>query len=74
MSVPIADIIARSNETEYGYAHQSNLNKNGEYSYIITECNNVWYSVKTNPMLRDGCLCPKCGRTIKIIIPNTKGE
>lgn len=74
MSVPIADMNARSKETEYGYARQSVRDKDGEYSYIITECDNAWYSVKTDPMSRNNCLCPKCGRRVLVIIPNKKGD
>ena len=46
--------------------------KEGEYSYLFTECGNRWYSTTTNPMYRDGCICPKCGKVIKVIMP--KGD
>ena len=55
-------------ETERAYPMSCVSDKNGEYSYLITECGNKWYSVETNPMWRDGCLCPKCGRTIKVVM------
>lgn len=60
----------RLNETEKGYARQSTTDKEGEYSYIYTECNNLWYSVKNDPMYRNNCICPKCGRIVKVVIPN----
>ena len=69
MGLTILNMIARSRETEYGYARRSNKDKDGEYSYIITECDNAWYSVKTDPMLRNNCLCPKCGRRVMVVIP-----
>ena len=36
-------------ETEKAYARQSVGDKDGEYSYLRTECGNWWYSVKKNP-------------------------
>ena len=56
-------------EIETGEARQSVTDKDGEYSYLYTDCRNWWYSVKTNPMSRDGCICPKCGRIIRVIVP-----
>lgn len=56
-------------ETEKAYARPCVGDKIGEYSYLHTECGNWWYSVKTDPMKRDGCICPKCGRTVKVIMP-----
>ena len=56
------------NKTETAEAIQSTTDKIGEYSYLHTECGNWWYSVNTNPMRREGCICPKCGKTIKVLI------
>ena len=56
-------------ETEKAYARPATTDKDGEYSYLYTECGNWWYSVKTNPMYRNNCICPKCGRTVKVIMP-----
>lgn len=53
-------------EYENGYAHQSVCDAPGEYSYIRTDCGNSWYSVNTNPMKGDGCICPNCGKIVKI--------
>lgn len=55
-------------ETEIGYPHPSVTDnpEKGEYSYIKTECGNEWYSVNTDPMKRDGCICPNCMKIIKI--------
>lgn len=55
-------------EIENGYARPSTNDNFGEYSYVYTECGNWWYSVKTNPMSRDGCICPKCGKIVKVIV------
>lgn len=49
--------------TEVGKAW---ADKSGKGSWIITECGNRWYSVDSNPMRRNGCLCPKCGKTIVV--------
>lgn len=57
-----------SNEYENGYARKSVTDKDGEYSYISTDCINIWYSVNKNPMYRNNCVCPKCGRTIRVVI------
>ena len=56
-------------ETEKAYPRPATTDKEGEYSYLFTECGNRWYSTTTNPMYRDGCICPKCGKTIKVIMP-----
>ena len=61
-------MVRAKNETEKAYPRQSTVDKGGEYSYLFTECGNIWYSVNTNPMHRDGCICPKCGRTVKVVI------
>lgn len=61
-------------ETELGYPRKSNTDGPGEYSYIFTECKNMWYSVRNNPMGRDECLCPKCGKIIKVVMPYESGE
>ena len=44
--------------------------KEGEYSYLFTECGNTWYSTTKNPMYRDNCICPKCRK--KIVSDNAK--
>jgi len=55
-------------ETENGYPIPAvgDDGKKGEYSYIRTDCGNYWFSICKDPMRRDGCLCPKCGKTIRI--------
>lgn len=58
----------RYNETENGYPRQGIGDKDGEYSYIFTHCGNYWYSVNKNPMKRDRCVCPKCGRIINVVM------
>lgn len=60
----------RTAQTEKAYARPSITDKEGEYSFLKTECGNIWYSINTNPMKRNGCICPKCGKTIEVIIPN----
>lgn len=67
-------IIMKELETEPGYARQCTTDGSGEYSYIFTQCKNMWYSVRTNPMSRDGCLCPKCGKIVKVVIPDDSGK
>lgn len=54
---------------ENAYARPGTGDYFGEYSYLYTECGNWWYSVNTNPIRRDGCICPKCGKTVKVIVP-----
>ena len=56
-------------EIEKAYARQSVCDNENEYSFLYTECGNSWYSVSRNPMRRDGCVCPKCGKIIRVIIP-----
>ena len=56
-------------ETEKAYPRPATTDKEGEYSYLFTECGNRWYSTTTDPMYRDGCICPKCGKVIKVIMP-----
>lgn len=56
-------------ETEKAYAWPSKTDQNGEYSFLLTECGNSWYSVNTNPMYRNGCICPKCGKIVQVIVP-----
>lgn len=56
------------NETEKGYPRQSTADKDGEYRYLYTECGNLWYSVNIDPMYRDNCICPKCGRVVKVVM------
>lgn len=55
-------------EFENAYPMKSTECKKGEYRFLRTECGNSWYSVKTDPMKRDGCICPKCGRTVRVVI------
>ena len=56
-------------ETEKAYPRPAVTDKEGEYSYLFTECGNRWYSTTTDPMYRDGCICPKCGKIIQVIMP-----
>lgn len=55
----------------YGNCHLTEVgkawaDKSGTGSWIITECGNRWYSGCSDPMRRNGCLCPKCGKTIVV--------
>ena len=63
-----------STEIEKAYAWQSKTDQPEEYSFLLTECGNSWYSVNTDPMHRDGCICPKCGKIVRVVIPNKKEE
>lgn len=56
-------------DPEKAYPKKSIRDKKGEYSYLYTECGNSWYSVNPNPMRRDGCICPKCGKIVNVIMP-----
>ena len=56
-------------ETEKAYPRPATTDQEGEYSYLFTECGNRWYSTTTDPMYRDGCICPKCGKVVKVIMP-----
>lgn len=64
----------RSKQTENGYPRPSTTDKDEEYSYIRTDCQNMWYSTITDPMYRNNCICPKCGKVIKVIMPKNKEE
>lgn len=64
-------VIERWNQTEKAYPRQAKDDKEGEYSYLYTECNNFWYSRTKNPMFRDNCICPKCKRVIKVVMPKS---
>lgn len=55
-------------ETEKAYPIPATGDKEGEYSYLYTECGNKWYSITKNPMYRDNCICPKCRKIIKVIM------
>lgn len=56
-------------EYEKGYPRQGTCDNDGEYSYLLTQCGNHWYSVINDPMRRNGCICPKCGKIVKVVIP-----
>lgn len=56
-------------DMEKAWPRQSNSDKDGEYSFLRTECGNSWYSVNKNPMRRDGCICPKCGKIVRVVMP-----
>ena len=56
-------------KTEFGFPRQGTGDEiDKEFSYLHTECGNYWYSTKKDPMLRNNCLCPKCGKVIKVVI------
>lgn len=58
-------------EYENGYPRKATCDKGDEYSFIFTECGNYWYSINNDPMYRNNCKCPKCGKYVKIVIqPN----
>lgn len=57
-------------EYENAYARPGTGDDFGEYSYLYTECNNWWYSVNPDPMRRNNCICPKCGKTVRVIVPD----
>ena len=52
--------------TEKAFPRPSTEDKEGEYSYLFTECGNIWYSTTKDPMYRNNCLCPKCGKVVKV--------
>lgn len=55
--------------TEKAYPRPAVGDKDGEYSYLFTECGNIWYSTTKDPMWRDNCICPKCGKIVKVVMP-----
>lgn len=59
-------------ETENAYPRQSTTDKEGEYSYLYTECGNWWYSVNTDPVRRNNCICPKCKKVVKVVSAGAK--
>lgn len=56
--------------SEKAYPRPAVNDKSGEYSYLFTECGNIWYSTTKDPMYRNGCICPKCGKAVKVIMPS----
>lgn len=38
----------------------------GMGSYILTECGNQWFSIIDDPMVRNGIICPRCGRKVSV--------
>lgn len=55
-------------ETENGYPLQGRDDKPGKYSFVGTDrCGNIMYLGGRNYMEMDGRICPKCGRTIKVL-------
>ena len=58
-----------SEEMEKAYAWPSTTDRDGEYSFLLTECGSSWYSANTDPMYRNGCICPKCGKIVQVVIP-----
>ena len=60
--------------TEKAYPRPAKNDKAGEYSYLKTECGNMWYSTEKNPMWRDNCICPKCNKIIKVIMPKEESK
>lgn len=63
-----------NNEIEKAYARHGVGDDFGEYSYLYTECKNYWYSVNKDPMYRNGCRCPKCGKIVRVIMPDGIGQ
>lgn len=57
----------KSREYEKGYPRKSTGDGLGEFSYIYTECGNMWFSVKSDPMYRDNCRCPKCHKIVRVV-------
>lgn len=64
-------------QTEKGEARPS---VTGDGSYILTDCGNWWFSICKNPMRRNHCICPKCGKIVEVdtrlfnAIEEVKGE
>jgi len=50
-------------ETEKGEARPPVA---GFGSYILTTCGNWWFSACNDPMRRNDCLCPKCGKRVEV--------
>lgn len=40
--------------------------KNGRGNWIITECGNRLFFIDSDPTRINGCLCPKCGKTVVV--------
>ena len=38
------------------------------YGFLLTECGNNGYSVNTDPMCKNGRICPKGGGIVQIIV------
>lgn len=58
----------KSKETEYGYLIQALNDKPDNYSFVRTgTCLNTMYLGGRYYTEMDGRICPKCGRTIKVV-------
>lgn len=68
-SIGVINKTMKNIETEKAYAWPSKTDHDGEYSFLLTECGNSWYSVNTDPMHRNGCICPKCGKIVQVVVP-----
>ena len=67
-SIGVINKTMKNIETEKAYAWPSKTDQDGEYSFLLTECGNSWYSVNTDPMRRNGCICPKCGKIVQVVV------
>lgn len=56
--------LTKIGEMEKAFPRQSKSDKPGQYSYLLTGCKNWLYCHNGSYMKYDGCICPKCGRTI----------
>ena len=52
--------------SEKAWPRPAVCDKDGEYSYIITECQNLMYCVNGSYMRYDNAICPRCGKVIHV--------
>ena len=54
--------------------YQYIMAEDGEGMFFRTDCGNMMYSVKNDPMAYHGCLCPKCfwsGKRVTLYLRGT---
>lgn len=69
MQAVVRTVSMNDKKYENAYPGQALCDKEGEFSYLYTDCGNIWYSINADPMFRNGCICPKCGKVIKVVKP-----
>ena len=59
-------------ETEKGFLRQARTDDFESFSYVRTECGKWLYCHKGTAMMRDGTICPNCGKVIELQVGDGK--